>query len=146
MELSVEKLNRISASTAERVLAGVGLAIFAVGCFVVWFFNPSKTQLFPACPTLSVTGYACPGCGLTRGFHALFHGDIVGALDFNLLIPFFAIAFAYFAVSMLLVVVRGRALPYKFIGPTAGWAMLLIAVGFGIIRNIPVYPFTVLFP
>ncbi len=145
MEMLLEK-DRVSASTTERVLAASALGAFTVGSFVVWFFNPSKTQFLPVCPTLSVTGFACPGCGLTRGFHALFHGDIVGALDFNLLIPFFALAFAYFAVSMVLIVVRGKALPYKFIGPTAGWAMLLIAVAFGIIRNIPMYPFTVLFP
>ena len=134
------------ASTTERLLAGSALVAMALVGLFLWFFNPSTTQLFPACPMLSATGFACPGCGMTRGFHALLHGDIVTALDYNILIPFYAAAGLYLLASLILVVARGRGLPFKFVTPVALFGFLFVSILFGVVRNIPGYPFSWLFP
>ena len=42
--------------------------------------DPSDRGVFPACPFRSLTGWWCPGCGLTRATHHLMHGDLLGAL------------------------------------------------------------------
>ncbi len=138
--------NKIFSSTTERILAAAGVAVFAVGSFVVGFFNPSTENFFPACPLLSMTGYACSGCGLTRGFHALFHGDILTALSYNALIPFYIIIFLYLIIYALSVVIRGRGLGFKLLTP---WTLSIFLVGallFGVVRNIPFFPFSVLYP
>lgn len=133
-------------ATTERVLAGAGFAVFAAGCFIVGFFNPSTAGIFPGCPLLQLTGLACPGCGLTRGFHALFHGDILSALDFNALIPFWAIGFVYLFVLLASIALRGKTLRYTVFAPTPLTVFLVVALVFGVTRNIPVYPLSILFP
>ncbi len=35
------------------------------------------------CLFRSLTGRPCPGCGMTRAFSRVFHGDIRGALHYN---------------------------------------------------------------
>ena len=50
--------------------------------------DPSHRAVFPACPVRSLTGWWCPGCGLTRATHHLMHGDVLGALRYNALLPF----------------------------------------------------------
>ena len=133
-------------TTTERVFAAVGLGAFGVGCLVVGFFNPSNAGFFPGCPLLDVTGFACPGCGLTRGFHALFHGEFMTALDYNALIPFFAIGFVYLLVLLASIAMRGKAFKLTVVTPASLWVFLVLALSFGLLRNIPVYPFEILFP
>lgn len=93
-----------------------------------------------------MTGFACPGCGLTRAFHSLFHGDIVTALHFNALIPIWAVIFGFLFVSLILTATRGRGLPWRFIKPSMMLGMLFLMLTFGVLRNLPHYPFTLLFP
>ncbi|MDQ3634260.1 MAG: DUF2752 domain-containing protein [Acidobacteriota bacterium] len=138
--------NKILSSTTERILAAAGLFVFAAGSFFVGFFNPSTERFFPACPLLVMTGFACSGCGLTRGFHALFHGDILTALSFNALIPIYVFLFSYLVFYLLSVVIRGRGFGFRILTPWTLGIFLTIALLFGFIRNIPAYPFSILFP
>jgi hypothetical protein len=133
-------------SISIRVLAGVGVAAMAIGIAAVWYFDPTSVSFLPACPLYKTTGYACPGCGLTRGFHALFHGDVLTALDFNALTPLVAIFLTYIFVAMFSVAARGRALVFGNWNLVLLWVALGLLIVFGIIRNLPYYPFTVLFP
>ena len=130
----------------ERAIAAIAVVAFVGGSGVVTYFDPTTHQFFPVCPLLALTGFACPGCGLTRGFHALFHGDVVTALDFNALIPVWAVIFGYVWVSMLLLAVRGKGLPMWPTRPNFLWTFMIALVTFGILRNLPFYPFSVLFP
>ena len=134
------------ARMAERTLASIGVAGTAAGAAAVWYFDPTTAGFFPVCPLYSMTGFACPGCGLTRGFHALFHGDVMGALDYNALIPVFAAFLGYLFLSMFLVAVRGRGLTMgKLNGPLL-WTVFGLLLVFGVLRNLPFYPFNVLYP
>lgn len=98
-------------TTAERSIAAAGVAAITAGSGAVAYFDPSKVNFLPVCPLFTLTGFACPGCGLTRGFHALFHGDILTAVDFNALIPLWVLVFGYIFVSLVFVTVRGKGLP-----------------------------------
>ena len=133
-------------STIERTLAAAGFFVFAAGCFVVGFFKPSNAGFFPGCPLLDLTGFACPGCGLTRAFHALFHGDFLIALDFNALLPIFAVSFVYLLILLMSIAARGKGLRFTIFTPASLWVFLGFAVVFGVLRNVPVYPLEVLFP
>ena len=137
---------KIGASTIERILAAAGvLAVTGTSAFV-WYFNPSTQGFFPVCPLFKLTGLACPGCGLTRGFHALFHGDVLTALDFNAMLPVYLIFFSYLFSGMFLIAVRGRGISLKFLHPAIIAGFLTVAFAFAVLRNLPYYPFTVLYP
>lgn len=137
--------SRIS-SGIERALAGAAIAVGAAAAAAVAYFNPVMAGFFPQCPLNQLTGFHCPGCGLTRGFHALFHGDILGAIGFNLLIPFYVFIFGYVALTLILIVFRGRGLSTKAFNPKLIYGFLIFSLVFGVIRNFPFYPFTILAP
>ena len=138
--------NSAVASTVERMLAAAGVAGVALGSFVVAYFDPVNAGFFPVCPLYKLTGINCPGCGLTRGFHALFHGDVLSALHYNALIPIYAFVFCYLLVSMILIAARGSGLSWKIFPPKAIYGFLILALVFAIARNLPFYPFTLLAP
>ena len=116
------------------------------GSAFVWYFNPSNVGFFPVCPLYSMTGLACPGCGLTRGFHALFHGDVLTALDYNAMLPAYAAFFGYLFISLLLFSWRGRGLSMKIFKLKWAWGFIGLAVVFTVLRNLPYYPFSVFYP
>ena|SRR5580765_5322598 len=130
----------------ERLTAGAGAVAMAAGSGIVAYFDPTTVGFFPVCPLYSLTGFACPGCGLTRGFHALFHGDVLTALDFNALIPVWTVIFGYVFVSLLLLAVRGKGLPMWPTWPRFLWTFMIVLLVFGVLRNLPIYPFSILFP
>ena len=144
MDATLEQFERTS--HVERTLAGLGAGAMAAGASVVWYFDPSKPGLLPVCPLYSLTGFACPGCGLTRGFHALFHGDVAAALDYNALLPFFSLLIGFGFVSMLFLALKGRRVPINLLHPTGLWVFFVLLISFGVLRNLPFYPFTILFP
>ena len=59
----------------------------AVGCAAVlglsFIYSPSHPPTFHVCLFERFTGFPCPGCGLTRAFCALSHGDSVLAWRYH---------------------------------------------------------------
>ena len=144
MNAAIERVE--NGQLIERGTAAAGAIAIMGGAGAVTYFDPASAGFFPVCPLYSLTGLACPGCGLTRGFHALFHGDILAALDYNALLPFFAILIGFGFLSLVYFTFRGRKIPVKLAHPNALWGFLVLLLLFGVTRNLPWYPFTVLFP
>jgi hypothetical protein len=89
----------------------------------------------PLCPTATLLGVPCPGCGLTRATFALLHGDLQGALRLHPLAPLLAPLFvgALFSVALGYVAGPDRRLPRlpipkRFVTP-AGWLLLVLVLG-----------------
>lgn len=133
-------------SRTERVLAGASVMALGLGSGIVAYFTPGKASFFPGCPLLNITGFACPGCGLTRGFHELFRGHFLAALDFNALVPIYAFIFLFLAVLYTSIAIRGKGLRFTIISPTTIGIFLGVSTVFGVLRNIPIEPFKILFP
>jgi hypothetical protein len=130
----------------ERALAATGAVGMIAAGGVVAYFDPTTAGFFPVCPLYTLTGFACPGCGLTRGFHAMFHGDVLTALDYNAMLPLLVLLLGVALVSMVNFALRGRRATMKLFHPTALWVFFILLVVFGVARNLPWYPFNVLFP
>jgi len=87
-----EALNGSFYSTAARrwawlVLLGLS-AVFATSA--LW--RPSDNGII-LCPFRAITGYPCPGCGMTRAFSAIAHGELWRAVRYNPLSPLLFLAF-----------------------------------------------------
>jgi hypothetical protein len=139
-----EQISSIKSSTVERVLAGAGVLAVTSGAFAVGYFSPTTAGFFPACPFHALTGLNCPGCGLTRGFHALSRGDVLTALHFNALLPLYLLLFLYLFVSLGLTLIRGRGLEFCAFSPWALYGFLALTLVFSVVRNLPFYPFNLL--
>lgn len=89
------------------------------------------------CPIKALTGYYCPGCGITRMFKSLFEGHIYRAFRYNPLV--FLLLFAYFIYIILDVFF------HKYITKLTNKKMLIvlliIIIIYGIMRNIPNFSF-----
>ena len=113
---------------------------------LVYARNPEEAGFYPPCPFYFLTGLHCPGCGTLRGMHQLLRGDVLAAFGYNpfsmLMLPIIGYAF----LSALLLTAWGRRLPTVFVHPTLIWGLLATVIAFWVLRNVPVYPFTLLAP
>lgn len=125
----------------DKVLLLAGALCAGVGVWVLRTWDPSAPgSFFPKCIFKAISSYDCVGCGITRAFHALAHGDILRALDMNPL-----------AVLMLplvpLMVMHGRGWRPAALEPLMRvvmqpmlWVILLPV--YWIARNLPWWPFS----
>ena len=143
---SVLPRNKTTASTVERVLAASGVLSILAGTFIISYFNPVTAGFFPQCPRYAMTGLHCPGCVLTRWFHPLFQCVVLTAVDYNALLPFYAFTIGYLMISMILIAGRGRGLTWSVFKPAAMYGFVIVLLIFGVVRNLPFYPFTILAP
>lgn len=140
-------LQRLHSSTLERGFALAGAAGVVSGLVLIKYINPTNSSWLPVCPLYAMTGLSCPGCGGTRGMHSLLNGDVVTALGYNVLLVVFVPLIIYGLISLILLGVRGRGLPYpKRYAAHAAFGFLFLMLTFGVLRNLPFYPFTILAP
>lgn len=123
------------------VLAALALAAVAVALALV---DPSRGPVL--CPFRALTGLACPGCGATRGLHALLTGDLGAALRYNALtvalLPF-ALWAAYVSLGHAL---GGPRLKVLRLSPLGTWAFAAVVAAWWVVRNLPMVPFSGLAP
>jgi hypothetical protein len=98
--------------------------------------DPSERGVFPPCPFHALTGWWCPGCGLTRATHQLLHGDVLGALRYNALMPFVLTLIALLWIDWYARSAGKRPILRR----VPGWATaagIVAAAGFAVLRNLP---------
>lgn len=99
--------------------------------------DPSDGGVFPVCPFRLLTGWWCPGCGLTRATHHLMHGDLLGALRYNALLPFVLTLITLLWVDWYARSTGRRSLLQRRIPRWAPAAGIAVAVAFAVVRNLP---------
>lgn len=87
------------------------------------------------CPIKALTGLNCPGCGITRMFVALFHGDIYQAFRYN---PLVFIELPIIAILILLYRFNKKS---RKVVNILFIVLLVITVVYGVLRNIPFFYF-----
>jgi hypothetical protein len=124
----------------------VVLALFGAALLTLAIFDPHEAGGYPTCPVYALTGYYCPGCGSLRGLHSVAVGDLGDAFARNPLLPVGLIALGWAWLS--------------WTGRRSGWwrlrslpssaafcgALVAVCVGFAVVRNLPIEPFTALAP
>lgn len=129
------------------LFAAAVLSVPAV--FVLTTVPPTPDSFYPGCWFHAATGLHCPGCGTTRAAHSLLNGNVEQALAYN-------------PLAFIVVPVVGWALirsiwDWAWGGPprrrpaarwvgVAGWGLTVAMIVFWVLRNIPVYPLTLLAP
>ncbi len=88
-----------------------------------------------------VTGLDCPGCGITRMLVSVLEGDLRAAFRYN--------PAAFFLLPCVLLLIAYRAFKFVRTGTRSEgkWEkaavifMILVFVVFGVVRNLPFYPY-----
>ena len=122
------------------------LILGAVFIVIYTLFDPSEVGIFPKCPLFATTGIYCPGCGSQRAVHSFLHGDIVAGLKHNWLIALLVVILSY----MLIIEIALRFFNYRIHNllhkSSVTKSILILVLLFWILRNIPLYPFSMLAP
>jgi Protein of unknown function (DUF2752) len=128
------------------LLVAIAAVLLPAGVATLYAFPPGETRLYPPCMLHLLTGWHCPGCGATRCVAALVHGDLLQALAYNPLLVLGMPLLAMGAAQIIFPLWTGRRWPL----PAWPWWMwhvvFWVAVAFGVLRNVPVYPLAPLAP
>jgi hypothetical protein len=128
----------------RRVWPPVALGAGAVASAVyIALVDPNQPGHYLVCPTNSLLGIDCPGCGGLRATHDLLHGNVAGAMDHNLL---------WVIAAPILVVMWARWLARRWTGappkPSPRWqklqtpvltSVIAVVIAFGVVRNLVPY-------
>ena len=151
--MSESMMDRASVNMVKRigrwcVLLGAPVVCLFAGIYAYHFDKVKQLGVTFPCAFLEAYGLYCPGCGNTRAFHALMHFDIVGVFQNNILFPWMLFILVWLGLGEYLRLLLERRvlwLPKKF-RIWWVWVALGIVALFTILRNIPVFPFSMLAP
>lgn len=117
--------------------------VLLLGGLAVYWINPAEGGIFPSCFLHEWTGLLCPGCGTTRSLHQLLHGNLWAAFCLNpLLISFMPLL----VVAVVRNYQQNRTLWPLAISAKTGYVLAVVVIGYGVLRNLPIYPFLWLAP
>lgn len=116
---------------------GVVLGGAVAGALVVAFRDPNESGHYPSCPFLTMTGYYCPGCGMTRLVHALTHGDVGTAFGLNPLLFALLPVLGYLYARWTVLSVRGRPMRSALFRPAVVYSFLGVLAVYWVVRNLP---------
>ena len=128
-------------SAAQRLPAiaaplACGCCLLA-GAAYVTALDPSQNSVFLPCPYRSLTGWWCPGCGVTRATHHLLRGDLTQALRYNL---FVVLILAGLSLTWLAWTMQVAGRPFRWVARMPAWAYataITVLVTFAFVRNLP---------
>ncbi len=91
-------MNSPGISTDQRIIKG-SIAVLLFSIIIGSVFYKQGSETITDCAFKHITGLSCPGCGLTRSFHAatLFH--FREAFGYHLLGPLFILGFLLLAIK-----------------------------------------------
>lgn len=104
---------------------------------IIAYFAFLKDYFYTTCPSVLLTGYPCPGCGMTRAMFKVLRFDFKGAFEIHPFIYPIGILFVTFCISRY--ILDGKYMKY------VKWFMILIAAGMILLyvyRMITMFPDT----
>jgi hypothetical protein len=132
------------------LVAGAGVAIAAM-TWLLYRFDPNAAgSPVPPCLFYRLTGFYCPGCGITRALHALVHGDLARAWAMNPLLFVLLLGLPPLVLQaighqpLLPAHPRLTARVLDVLNSAKFWVGLLLAFWF--LRNLPWWPFAWMAP
>ena len=130
-----------------KYLKWIVLSLVLLGlAFLFYNWNPATNSLLPQCVWHKTTGTYCPGCGSQRAFYNVLHFNFSKAIQQNALFVIGGI----FVVYNLIIVGINKLFKTSFTNylnhKKFVLIVIIVALLFFILRNLPIYPFTLLAP
>lgn len=115
------------------VLAGVTGAALVIA----FRADPNEPGHYPGCPFLALTGFYCPGCGMTRLVYALAHGHVDTAFGLNPLLFVLLPVFGYLYARWTVRTAQGLPMRSALFKPAVAYSFVGLLIVYWIVRNLP---------
>ena len=139
----MENDNKLKNKSGARIAIGILVPLFIIGGILLLYFYGSPFF----CLLYHFTGLYCFGCGAGRALHDLVHFHFLDALGHNFLFVLLLPFLIYFIASKYLnFVFNKKILKPMNIGFKTGVTVTVVIITYIVLRNIPVYPLTLLAP
>lgn len=142
--------DRPAQSRPQRVVRGTLLAILMLGLiaglYSIAITPPTPDSWYPKCHFYQFTGLHCPGCGTGRAAHFALNGQLLTAARLNIFAVIALPIIAILTIRRTLAEAFGHKVRRRVIPAWSIWLLFAAIMLFWILRNIPVYPFTLLAP
>lgn len=127
----------------RRLIILLLATIFLIASTILYYFTFSEFKAIP-CIFHLITGFYCPGCGITRMIFSLIKFDFYQAFRYNplifIFIPFILLVFIDFIIKWL---IGRKNFLYLKISNKVWMILLVITLLFGVIRNIPFFDYLI---
>ncbi|RLJ69002.1 uncharacterized protein DUF2752 [Lacinutrix venerupis] len=131
----------------QTILFIIIIVLIVSGLLALYFlYNPSHSAFFPKCIFYKTTGLHCPGCGSQRALHDVLQGNFIAGLKHNFLLILLIVVLIYKVALFTLEKFYSKKYNSLLNNPKVLKAILIIIILYWVLRNIPVYPFTILAP
>lgn len=117
----------------KKVLVTFGILLLG-GMAYLYFFLRFGFGL--PCIFYQVTGWKCPGCGMTRAIAQIAQGNVSQALQYNMLCVSLLPVLLFYLLYRVVVYVRGADQSFKIWEYILLILMWIVTIGYGIARNI----------
>lgn len=118
----------------KRIVKVISIVSILILCLLGYYFLNRYLNFGIPCIFKKITGYLCPGCGITRCIFAMFEGKFIEAFYYNSLAIVLLIPFLIYLVINIIRYIKGET--YLKIPTVIVNLLLIIVILFGIVRNI----------
>lgn len=102
-----------------------------------FYFEDIDKYNFLQCPSKSLLGVKCAGCGGTHAAYYLLHGDLLTALSYNPLILFFVLFLFYVLAAYIFFRTTKKVLFKRFVSNPIVWIVIFgLLIIYSIARNL----------
>lgn len=115
----------------KKILTFIVFTILLIG----YYFFHKYTHLALECPIHYLTGYYCPGCGVTRMLFSILKLDFYQAFRFNPLV-FILLVFYIIYFVIRYVFKKNIYVPDKVL-----YGVIVILLIYGVLRNTPMFSY-----
>jgi len=135
MSATVASVERGSLAPLAAPIA-CGCCMLAGAAYVVTD-DPSDGGAFLPCPFRSLTGWWCPGCGMTRATHHLLRGNVIQALQYNLFVVVILLGLCSTWLVWFLTSAGRTIRVNRWVPVPVQIAAGSVLVAFAVVRNLP---------
>ncbi|MDH4127578.1 MAG: DUF2752 domain-containing protein [Spirochaetota bacterium] len=90
----------------SKKISIITLTILMLGGIWAMYSTPSRKAIITICPVKNITGYPCPGCGISRSIVYAVHGDFHNAFKLHplwvVVLPLLFIIGLYHGISLII--------------------------------------------
>ena len=126
----------------KRLVKVIFIVVLLVLLAFVYRLIAMEYGFIVPCLFHEITGFYCPGCGITRMLFAILRLDFYQAFRYNALL-FVALPFIGYCVFDYIIrfILNNENYFYRKISNRVWYFLLVIVLLFGILRNIPFFDF-----